>query len=414
MDNARILVVDDSEFALAALAQQLQSLAYTVHAVSSAQAALDAVRDETFTLIISDLQMPDMSGTELCRHLRQLENCRHVHFILVTGTTDADVLAAAIEAGVDDVLHKPVNLQALRLRLQVSHRVVSLSKEVHRHNRLLRDANRELTAANRELTEACQTVENDLQAAAEVQRSLLPAPARFHTVSVEWLLAPSHFLAGDTLDYYQLDEKHVGFYLLDVAGHGTMAALQSFTVNKMLSQTTVRNALLKTALSEPPYYRLAPPHAVIAELNRRFCEARNSEQQYFTMLFGLINIRNGELAFSQAGHPPPLLYSAATGQTEYLGDGGLPVGLFTHADYDTRRVQLQPGDRLYLYSDGVTECRAPDGEGFGPERLAATLRGSGARPLADALDGLSRALGDWHGSERFDDDVTTVAIEWRP
>ena len=411
--TGRVLAVDDDAVSLMLIVSQLRALGYDPQPVNSAEAALEANAREPFPLIISDLHMGEISGVELCRRLRQQDDSRYVYFILLTGDTDPETLAAAIEVGVDDVLNKPVQHEELRLRLRVSRRIISLTEEVRAHNRLLHSANQNLLEANQDLTDAYQTIERDLQAAANIQQSMLPPAARFDALNIEWLFNPSHFLAGDTLDYFQLDEDHVGFYLLDVAGHGTPAALQSFTVNKTLSQVSPDGGLLKTALPQSPHYRVEPPHAVIAELNRRFSGER-SEQQYFTIVYGLINTTTGQLQFTQAGHPPPLHYSAGCGQVKQVGANGFPVGMFEQVDYDTQTLQLCPGDRLFIYSDGVTECNSPNGEQFGDARLTDTLQRHGGEPLNNTLQALASDLQVWRGGDGFQDDVTVLGLEWRP
>ena len=212
-------------------------------------------------------------------------------------------------------------------------------------------------------------------------------------------------------DYYLLDPGHLAFYQLDVAGHGASAALLSFTLNKVMSETGVENSLLKRSSEQPPYYRIVPPEMVIRALNRRF-DSENNGMLYFTMIYGVIDLYNRRLTFTQAGHPSPILIRRSDGQAETVGSGGFPVGMLPNATYETDSVELHPGDRLYIYSDGITECENSQGEPFSAERLGDFLSNTADRPLATVTRILGQVLRNWKGDDQYQDDITLLALEW--
>ncbi len=147
------------------------------------------------------------------------------------------------------------------------------------------------------------------------------------------------------------------------------------------------------------------------DLNRQLTNRDGEVQNYATIAYGTLEKHTGRVRLALAGHPYPILIRH-DGTIEYLRQGGLPVGMFPHVDYDTQELCLDPGDRLILYSDGITECSDPSGEAFGYDRFRETLAqailvgGTGA--LATALD---RRLRAWRGPIHFEDDISMLALE---
>ena len=157
---------------------------------------------------------------------------------------------------------------------------------------------------------------------------------------------------------------------------------------------------------------ITPPAAVVAELNRRF-QDKDEATPYFTMLYGVVNTRTGRARMCQAGHPSPFRVSP-DGSFEKLGHGGFPVGLLPAARYEDIEFSLRPGDRLFCYSDGVSECTDPQQRAYGSERLITHLVQTCRRPLPESLTELRARLEEWRNGEAFDDDVSLIAIEFQP
>jgi sigma-B regulation protein RsbU (phosphoserine phosphatase) len=135
---------------------------------------------------------------------------------------------------------------------------------------------------------------------------------------------------------------------------------------------------------------------------------------YFTMIYGVLETATGKGTLCQAGHPYPLI-CRRDGGIKMLGDGGLPVGLVPDAVYETVTFELRPGDRLLIYSDGITECFNAEHEQFGEQRLGACLSQSRTAPLRDSLDQIKQTLTAWHHPKQdgkgFSDDISLLAIE---
>lgn len=209
----------------------------------------------------------------------------------------------------------------------------------------------------------------------------------------------------------QIDENHLAYYLLDVSGHGIPAALLSTTLSRLLTPSPNFTGPMRRPLQEPPYYQIALPREVAAELNERFMND-GLQTQYFTMVYGILHLQTGAGFLTQAGHPSPI-HQAVGGAPTLIGDGGFPVGMIPEADYDDHPVLFLPGERLFLYSDGITECRSPDGAMFGSERLLDLIRSGYGLPLRSVMETIETALKAFCGCAHFEDDVSLLALERR-
>jgi sigma-B regulation protein RsbU (phosphoserine phosphatase) len=132
-------------------------------------------------------------------------------------------------------------------------------------------------------------------------------------------------------------------------------------------------------------------------------------RQYFTLVYGVIEPTTGRFRYAMAGHPAPVLMPRGRPPAAVEG-AGLPVGMIEEAAFEDRTLTLEPGDRLYLYTDGAVEARNADDEEFGPARLLQEFRRWRDRPLREGLDLAAAAVRAWCGG-RLDDDVSLLAVE---
>ncbi|MHC9543920.1 MAG: PP2C family protein-serine/threonine phosphatase [Vulcanimicrobiota bacterium] len=299
------------------------------------------MQKETISLVISDWMMPEMDGPELCRHIRAAHFPQYIYIIMLTARETKTDLIEGMESGADDFMVKPFNKDELRVRIKAGERVIKLE--------------RDLEDRNSKLSEAYSVIKKDLEAASKMQRSLLPgSTVSTGGVLFDWIFLPAYFLAGDIFNFLPLDDSTTGFYLLDVSGHGIPAALLSVTISHSLSPSNPQGSLMKSAIPEPPYYSLTPPSRVVAGLNAQFYGDKDS-LQCFTMIYGLIDVRKGKITLTQAGHLS-LIYVRKDGTASLIGTGGFPVGMLSDAEYEEHEIDIQKGDRIFIYSDGITEC----------------------------------------------------------
>lgn len=398
----KILVAEDEAVTRKALSRILQKFGYDVLIASDGKKAWRILQKEYIRLVISDWEMPGMDGVELCRKVRSANFPGYVFFILLTSRDTKDDLVEGMAAGADDFIVKPFNKDELYARIRAGERILKLEKD-------LADRNRALRQTNEKLNQAHSVMKKDLQAAAKVQSSLLPQPdSSVCGIQFDWIFLPSTYVAGDIFNYFRLDNNHVGFYLLDVAGHGIAASMLSVTLSRVLSTENNKQCILKRQLESPPYYDITTPSAVIKSLNERF-QSDEETMQYFTMIYGVINTLDGHTTITQAGHPPPV-YIMKGSNAVLVGSGGYPVGMFPDLDYEEEEVVLKQGDRLFIYSDGITECTNRNKEQFSVERLMNFVTEEPEMPLNGLMKKMEQSLRQWKGDDEFEDDVTLLAL----
>jgi len=391
----RILIVDDDPGILSVISAMLRHWDYQVVSASNGLEAWEILQQHPIRFVISDWMMPGLSGPELFQRIRATGADYYIYLILLTGREDKSSLIEGMDAGADDFLVKPVHREELRVRVRAGERILRLEQQLAERNQRLNDT-------NHSLSRAYETVRQDLQSAAALQKALLPPPACLPGVTIDWLFQPSSYLAGDMFDYFSLDDQLLSFYQLDVAGHGVPSALLSFTVHRLLSQGSEERRLLKRAWAQSPVL-------VVSELNQRFQSLDSA--LYFTMIYGCLDRQRGRVTLTQAGHPSPLWLRRDRRQITPIGQCGFPVGLLPDVDYDTMDIELAVGDRLFLYSDGITDCENAAGEAFSEPRFCQLLEETADLSPRAVTEQVSRALHDWKGDDQHLDDISVLLLE---
>jgi serine phosphatase RsbU (regulator of sigma subunit) len=241
-------------------------------------------------------------------------------------------------------------------------------------------------------------VERELETARVIQTSILPRelPA-LEGLRIAVHYVPVRSVAGDVYDFLTIDDRRLAVLVADVAGHGVSAALIG-------SMTTVAFS------SQKPHGH--DPSRVLTEINRVLYG--HFDARYVTAACLFVDLGCHQVRYSLAGHPPPLLWKARTRQVVALSEGGTVLGLFEDIAYPSTDVPIEPGDRLVLYTDGVSEVSNRSGEWFGDRALAAFVGANAQLPAASFVEALLAALARWSGREgpgAFDDDVTLVVID---
>jgi sigma-B regulation protein RsbU (phosphoserine phosphatase) len=398
----RVLVVDDSGVQRKILASLLGRWGYEVTEAASAEAALEACRAAPPDLILSDWMMPGKSGLDLCEAIRALGGDSYPYFILLTSRGDKADIAHGLGRGADDFLTKPVNAAELRARLAAGERILAMHGVVTERNRQLNATLGQLESIQRDL-------DRDLQEARRLQQSLVPQ--RFHDfggTSVSLLLRPSGHIGGDLVGVFPAGRGRVGFFGIDVAGHGIASALMTARLAGYFSgDSPDRNLALAKGPGGVPVMR--PPHQLCEMLNQMLVDDVETGQ-YFTLLVGELDLVTGALCMTQAGHPPPLVQRRG-GATEFVGEGGLPIGLVDGAQYRSIELALGAGDRHLVHSDGITECPGLAGGTLDDAGLAAIAERNTALRGPEFLEAMVWDLSDHAGGPDFADDISAVLIE---
>ena len=457
-----VLIAEDSRMQGKILQKRLTDAGHTVRWAENGKLALDMARERRPEIIVSDIEMPVATGYEFCKAVKTDPALRTVPFILLSTLSDPIDIIRGLDAGADNYVTKPYEpdyllgrMQALLAtplsdedeataatlevslagqkfkvkagRQQVLNLLVSTFENAVSKNQELVVANQELSVArdslqktneelvtlNTEISRINAQMVRDLEAAAKVQRSLLPADdVALPALDIAWRYVPCHNLAGDFLNIFQLDPEHIGLFVVDVSGHGVPSSLMAVTVGRFLVPKVSDSSILVRQGSDGKIV-IASPAEVATQLNHLF-QADEFSGLYFTMLYGVLHLPSGRLDYASGGHPALVRIPAAGGPPEFHGAEGFPIAFVPEVEYSQQSLQLQPGDRIYLYSDGVPEAMDKDQEAYGEDKMAACLDGGRGEGLETSVASLLSAVETWCQPKGPLDDVTILGVEWKP
>jgi sigma-B regulation protein RsbU (phosphoserine phosphatase) len=407
-----VLLVDDEKMVVDMLTQVLPTMGFRVTAADSAREALALLsRDSAqFDVLVTDLRMPGMDGLALIRRANAVDP--DLPKIILTGYGTLEEVVEALRLGAHDFLTKPVTerhrlttalIRAADLR-RLRRENVRQREAIERKTSELQATVSELSAANATIRRHAEQLVQDLATAARIQRHLLPSklPARSgfrFTARFE----PSERVSGDYYQVITLDPGHLLTVMADVSGHGVSAAM----LTVFLSQS------IESALAELGPGAGSQPGQLLAWLNRHLSGLHDEQIMFITMACGHLDLVSGWLTLASAGHELPLLRRAVTGRVEPIEVGGVGLGLLPDPAYDEVLVDLAPGDRLLLYTDGLTEAMSPEGELFGDELLAKTLA-EGPQDLEAAADLILSEVHRHTGRSQPEDDICLLLVQRTP
>ena len=369
-----ILIVDDTASEIRVLNEVLKSDYKTIFATNWKD-ALELARTRQPDLVLLDVMMPEVDGYEVCARLRADPATREIPVIFVTSLNQAEDETKGLELGARDYITKPFKPAVVKARVR-THLLIKRQQA--------------------ELLSKQKKIEEDLTAAGKIQQCLLPkAPPDVSRVSFAWRFRPCDAVGGDILNVVPLDADHVGLYMVDVAGHGPPSAMVSVLVYQLMNPHT---GILVDHTAEQPLVR--SPEAVLDILDKEFPLERFD--RHFTIIYLVLDLRNGRLSYSNAAHCRPILLRQS-GELRTLGEAGTVIGLGL-LPFGQGEVVIKPGESVVLYSDGLIEQENPEQIPFGLDRLEAFLSGlrlSTPEELAGAV--LEQTLKFAHGQPLADD-----------
>jgi sigma-B regulation protein RsbU (phosphoserine phosphatase) len=292
------------------------------------------------------------------------------------------------------------------------------------NNQLLQDlvfkysaAEKKLKQLNQELLEKQKRLDEDLAAAAEIQRSLLPLNVdAVENLEIAWKFEPCEHMGGDIFNLFQLDDDHWAIYMLDVSGHGVEAAMITVSVSQFL-QPNSGQLFSRKAWKSSTTGVLKSPAEVLAALNREFPFERFNN--FFTIFYMIINTKTGELIYSNAGHPHPLVLGN-DGKMKSLQSGGPAIGIGDlpllngrRNRYVEGRLPLAPGDKLFVYTDGIVDYQNAAEEFYGIDRFYAAINALRNDSVHHIVEQSVKALMDFGGNAEPLDDITLLGLEFK-
>lgn len=375
---SQILIIDDDSTTQLLLERTLVMQGYDITLASDGEEGLIKAKTIRPALIICDWIMPRKNGLEVCNQIKSTPELSTTFFILLTSLDSVDDRVKGLDAGADDFLCKPIEMNELKARVRAGLRLHQLSKDLENQKHLL---------------------EAELAEAAEYVSTILPEPLQHPALSIDACFIPSRQLGGDSFDYFWLDDRHLVFYLLDVSGHGLRASLPSLSVINLLRSRGLYNV------------DYCQPNTVLHGLNQTF-QMNDRNDKYFTIWYGVYDSKNRCLTYSSAGHPPAiLLESKAENIEQRLKTPGVPVGMFPDIKYVNASCKIAANSSLYIFSDGIYEIEPQNNSHWGLDRLINLLKKYQQTPERD-LQRLLQYVRTWHPNFQFEDDLSILQIDF--
>lgn len=375
----RILFVDDDNNILASFRSLLRK-DFAIDTVDHPVQAIEFYKEKgPYPVVVSDLKMPDMNGLQFLSEIGKLDE--DAIGVILTGHADINAAVTALNQGhVFRFLTKPAERDTIK-------NVINAGLEQHK-----------LITGNKEKE---RIIKEDLAAAAFIQQSFLPQQVcSLGQLCLSWLFKPSDYVGGDMFNMVELDAEHSAFYLMDISGHGVSAALAAVSVSQLLS---------KSETFTGQHNNIIPPSELLQQLDTDFPIERMNK--HFTMFYGVVNKSKRTLTYSSAGHLPPLLLRR-DGSVETLGKGGSVIGAGIGIPFEEETVSFNPGDRLIVYTDGLSEYESPSGEQFGAPRLESCILGNVSEASSGLLDCIYKEMLTFGDNQPLQDDVTLCCLEF--
>lgn len=381
-----VFMVDDQPIFAHAVREMLKDQDDIVfHYCQNPKEAVAQAKEIKPTVILQDLQMPEIDGMTLLREYRMTNELRGIPKVVLSTEEKADIKAEAFSLGANDYLVKlPEKVELLaRIRYHSGSYIHLLERN---------DAYEKLQQSKR-------TLVAELEEAAQYVTTALPPPMSTSDLSTDWKYIPCQHLGGDAFGYHWLDDENFAVYVIDVCGHGVGAALLSITV---------MNVLRSQSLTGTDFY---DPKHVLAALNSYF-PMDSHHGMFFTIWYGIYNKKKREILYSSGGHHPAIFVTGDTPETCELGllkTPGLVIGGMDDSEYENATQKVKEHGELYLFSDGAFELLKPDGTYVQYNDFVSHVAELSKAGEADILRILAYS-NDERGEQPFEDDYSLVKV----
>lgn len=384
-----MLVIDDEPVMQELICSHLQARHFLVQSADEGRRGVDAALKLRPDVVICDLKLPDIHGFKVIELL--LQSMPDLPIIVISGVGQIDDAVTALKLGAVDYFSKPLaNLGVLEHAIKQALEHAQLRQRNRDYRSKLEQANRRLEANLKQLRE-------DEEAGRRLQFQLLPPETQtFGNIYCSRRLWTSLYLSGDFLDYFRIDDDHLGFYIADVAGHGVSPAFVTILLKSYMNRylELFRQAKNRGVLN---------PAKIMSRMNHNVLQSHLGK--HLTMFYGIIEFTSNRLHYCNAGHYPyPILYDGE--QAEFIESRGKPVGMFEFAEYRNETITLPKNFALTLLSDGVFEI-LPQLEI--KDKLAFLLSLFNRDRIT--INHLSRGLGVDSAGNTLPDDITLMLIK---
>ena len=331
-------------------------------------------------IILSDINMPEMDGLTLLTKINEMRN-PSLKCIMVSAYGDMDNIRHAMNNGAFDFATKPIDLDDLQLTIDKAVEQIEFIRSAQKeHNQLV-------------------DIQSDLTVAREIQHAILPRTFKLKmdaadTVDIHASMMAAKDVGGDFYDFFPIDDHRIGFTMADVSGKGVPAAIFMAVSRTLIKATGIRGL---------------PSNECISTVNNMLCD-ESVDSMFVTVFYGIYNLNTGIIDFTNAGHNPPYILHA-DGSVEMLkSECNLVLGAIEGMPFKNESLQLEKGDTLVTYTDGVTEAENIDHQQFGESRLEETLAGLKGATSEAIVTAVNAKVKEFAGEAPQSDDITLLVI----
>lgn len=352
-----------------------------VFAHNGLEALTMMVKHPDIEIILSDINMPEMDGLTLLAKVNEMRNPA-LKVIMVSAYGDMGNIRQAMNNGAFDFATKPIDLDDLSVTIEKAIDQINYVHQMQKEHSQL------------------ESLKGDLAIASEIQQAILPRvfppfPEIADKLDIAASMTPAKDVGGDFYDLFRIDDERIGFVIADVSGKGIPAAIFMAVSRTLIRATGVRGG---------------SPAECIAYSNKLLA-AESVDCMFVTVFYGIININTGEINYCNAGHNPPYVLKH-DGKVEPLPTmGDCMVGAIDGLPYHEATLQLEKGDALVMYTDGVTEAMNIDYQQFGEERLKETLEDVAMHNCQEMVDAIKSDVAAFAGEAEQSDDITVLTLK---
>ncbi len=390
--TVRVCLVDDDEdyFVITRdLLSEIASYSFEVVWIDTYERALAEIPHSRFDVLLFDFRLGARNGLDLLRKI--IASGIGAPVIMLTGQGDREIDLEAMKAGAADYLVKG-KFDSTQLE-----RSIRYSMDRFATLEMLRASRDSLRSTTKQLEMALKSINDELETARCVQKSLLPPTGDpLPGVQFSGVYLPCGAIGGDMYDVVKMDEKHVAFLVLDVCGHGVPAALITAMAKVSFTRCILRNR---------------SPQWIFTQVNAELCRFM-PEGRYVTGFLAVLDLEKGKLTFSRAGHPPALHASASGGRTvNNLSTGAPLIGCFTDSQFEESSVPVSSGDMIVFYTDGVAESVNQSNERYPMKAMEDILVRGEKKSAQEVSAAIIDSLRKFTGPVPQSDDITVLVAK---
>lgn len=370
-----ILIVDDIPKNIQVVANFLKPEGYHLAFAQNGKNAIAQAKSHKIDLILLDVMMPEMDGFEVCEILKKDPSTANIPVIFLTGKTDIEHVVHGFETGAVDYITKPFNHSELLARVKTH-----LS----------------LKHAQEKIRNLYEQLDEELDIASEIQKATMREKAEVPFLSIDLIFNPHGKISGDMVDFSKSDNE-LFVFVGDATGHGIPAALLTMMVPFILDNKSKDDHT----------------NDVITKINDVIAN-RGISDKFITGIYVKIH-SDGKVFACNAGHPPMIIIPVNGTSPILSKPTGMPLGILPSnmaIPYIEKSFSLEPGDKLFLFSDGILEWQNPKNELFGIKRLKKYLWNNKDLDIKTILSGLQKEIEEFSEENSCDDDVTLLGLEY--